>query len=47
MLAMTVGRGAMNFVADVIATMIVAKWADVVTPGEELMADLIARCQVE
>ena len=45
---MIVGRCcAMNFVADVIATMIVAKLADVVTPSEELMAYVIARWQME
>ena len=37
----------MNFVADVLATMIVAKWDDVVTPCEELMADVIAMWQME
>ena len=48
MLAMIVGRcGAMNFVADVRATMIVEKWADVVTPYEELMADVLAGWQME
>ena len=37
----------MNFVADIIATMIVAKRADGVTPCEELMADVMARWQME
>ena len=48
MLPMIVGRCcAMNLVVDVIATMIVAKWADVVTPCEELMADVTARWPME
>ena len=43
MLAMVVGRFcAMSFVADVIATMIIAKWADAVTPCAALNADAIA-----
>ena len=47
LLAMIFGRCcAMNFVADVIATMIVAKRADV-TPCEELMTDVLARWQME
>ena len=38
MLAMIVDRCCtMNFVANVISTMTAAKWADVVTPCEELM----------
>ena len=44
MLSMIVGRCcAMDFVADVTATMTVVKWADVFTQCEELLADSIAR----